>query len=89
MKVFPPQVWREDDKIYQRNISTAPATRNDIAQLQNNLDEILKRHSVKGTGLDEKRRKYFGQCFDELTRQEIIRCLPRGLLLLRIRDEVR
>jgi hypothetical protein len=30
-----------------------------------------------------------GQCFDELIRQVTISCAERGLLLLRVRDEIR
>ena len=35
------------------------------------------------------RRELYSQCFDELIRQSTINCLERGLLLLRVRDDLR
>lgn len=35
------------------------------------------------------REELYGQCFDELIRQVTINCAERGLLLLRVRDEMR
>jgi dynein light intermediate chain len=35
------------------------------------------------------RRELYSQVFDELIRQVTINCSERGLLLLRIRDEIR
>ncbi|CAG7732983.1 unnamed protein product [Allacma fusca] len=88
-KAFPPLIWRDDDKIYRRIVSIKDATHADLLEIQEKLDLHLSENKLKPTGLSEKRRKYFNQCFDELARQEIIKCIPRGLLLLRIRDEIR
>ena len=35
------------------------------------------------------REELYAQCFDELIRQVTINCAERGLLLLRVRDELR
>lgn len=35
------------------------------------------------------REELYAQCFDELIRQVTINCAERGLLLLRVRDEMR
>merc|ERR1711865_1072544 len=35
------------------------------------------------------REELYAQCFDELIRQVTINCAERGLLLLRVRDEIR
>ena len=35
------------------------------------------------------REELYAQCFDELIRQITINCAERGLLLLRVRDEIR
>ena len=37
----------------------------------------------------QTRRELYAQCFDELIRQSTINCTERGLLLLRVRDELR
>jgi dynein light intermediate chain len=88
-KAFPPLIWRDEEKIYRRIVSSKPATHLDLLEVQEKLDKCLSENKLKPTGLSKKRRKYFNQCFDELARQEIIQCIPRGLLLLRIRDEIR
>ena len=40
-------------------------------------------------GVFQVRRELYAQCFDELIRQSTINCTERGLLLLRVRDELR
>lgn len=35
------------------------------------------------------REELYAQCFDELIREVTINCAERGLLLLRVRDEMR
>ena len=35
------------------------------------------------------RRELYSQCFDELIRQSTINCVERGLLMLRVRDELK
>ena len=56
----------------------------------------LKRVSVlhdpiqaRETGICPVREELYAQCFDELIRQVTINCAERGLLLLRVRDEMR
>ena len=39
--------------------------------------------------ISKTRRELYAQCFDELIRQSTINCTERGLLLLRVRDELR
>jgi hypothetical protein len=39
-------------------------------------------------GICPVREELYSQCFDELIRQITINCAERGLLLLRVRDEV-
>ncbi len=52
------------------------------------------RHSAttmqaRETGICPIREELYAQCFDELIRQVTINCAERGLLLLRVRDEMR
>merc|ERR1712061_822664 len=44
---------------------------------------------ARETGICPVREELYSQCFDELTRQVTINCPERGLLLLRVRDEIR
>lgn len=44
---------------------------------------------ARETGICPIREELYAQCFDELIRQVTINCAERGLLLLRVRDEMR
>lgn len=44
---------------------------------------------ARETGICPIREELYAQCFDELIRQVTINCAERGLLLLRVRDELR
>lgn len=44
---------------------------------------------ARETGICPVREELYAQCFDELIRQVTINCAERGLLLLRVRDELR
>merc|ERR1712178_652261 len=66
-----------------------PATRLDVVNLQEELDRRLQQRQARETGICPVRRELYSQCFDELIRQITINCAERGLLLLRVRDEIR
>ena len=70
-------------------VSSTPATRLDVINLQESLDHRLLQRQARETGIDPVREELYGQCFDELIRQVTINCAERGLLLLRVRDEIR
>lgn len=70
-------------------VSSTPATRLDVINLQEQLDHRLLQRQARETGIDPVREELYGQCFDELIRQVTINCAERGLLLLRVRDEIR
>ena len=69
--------------------STQAATRLDVIQLQEALDHKLMERQARETGICPVREELYSQCFDELIRQVTINCPERGLLLLRVRDEIR
>merc|ERR1719162_1033889 len=50
---------------------------------------MLQQRQARETGICPIREELYSQCFDELIRQETIICAERGLLLLRVRDEIR
>merc|ERR1711966_642501 len=49
----------------------------------------LTTRQARETGICPVREELYAQCFDELIRQVTINCAERGLLLLRVRDEIR
>lgn len=68
---------------------STPAKKEDVIQLQRDLDDRLKENCARETGICPIREELFAQCFDELIRQITIACSNRGLLLVRVRDEMR
>lgn len=87
--ILPPKEWEEDGQFWRQQVSTTPATRLDVVNLQEHLDMRLQQRQARETGICPIRRELYNQCFDEIIRQVTINCSERGLLLLRIRDELR
>jgi dynein light intermediate chain len=53
------------------------------------LDKRLRDRKARETGICAIREELYAQCLDELIRQITICCSKRGLLLVRVRDEMR
>ena len=87
--LLPPREWTENGQLWAQYVSSTPATRLDVTNLQEKLDAELRRRKARETGICPVREDLYAQCFDELIRQITINCSERGLLLLRIRDEIR
>mmetsp|Transcript_5230 Transcript_5230/g.10856 ORF Transcript_5230/g.10856 Transcript_5230/m.10856 type:complete len:234 (-) Transcript_5230:112-813(-) len=87
--ILPPREWTEDGQLWVQYVSSTPATRLDVVNLQEQLDHQLQHRQARETGICPVRDELYSQCFDELIRQITINCAERGLLLLRVRDEAR
>lgn len=87
--ILPPREWTEDGQLWIQYVSSTPATRLDVINLQEQLDLKLQQRQARETGICPIREELYAQCFDELIRQITINCAERGLLLLRVRDELR
>ena len=85
----PRSEWTEDGQLWVQYVSSTPATRLDVINLQEQLDQRLLQRQARETGICPVREELYAQCFDELIRQVTINCAERGLLLLRVRDEIR
>lgn len=78
----------EDTQLWIQQVSSTPSTRMDVVHLQEQLDLKLQQRQARETGICPVRRELYSQCFDELIREVTINCAERGLLLLRVRDEI-
>jgi len=87
--ILPPREWTEEGCLWVQYVSSTPATRQDVITLQEHLDQKLQQRQARETGICPIREELYAQCFDELIRQVTINCAERGLLLLRVRDEIR
>jgi dynein light intermediate chain len=75
--------------MYMETVLSTPATKADVITLQRDLDNRLQTRQARETGICPIREELYAQCFDELIRQITINCSHRGLLLVRVRDEMR
>uniref|UniRef100_A0A8C3PMC6 Axonemal dynein light intermediate polypeptide 1 n=1 Tax=Calidris pygmaea TaxID=425635 RepID=A0A8C3PMC6_9CHAR len=86
--ILPPREWEEENRLWVQEVSSVPSTRLDVVHLQEQLDLRLQQRQARETGICPVRRELYSQCFDELIRETTINCAERGLLLLRVRDEI-
>ena len=70
-------------------MSPTPATRVEVINLQQELEDQINSRHARDTGICPIREELFSQCFDELIRQITINCAERGFLLVRVRDEIK
>lgn len=89
--ILPPREFKAQDGDYRfmQYVSKTPSTRLDVIKLQEKLDDKLMERQARESGICPVREDLYSQCFDELIRQITINCPERGLLLLRVRDEIR
>merc|ERR1719454_2114499 len=87
-KILPPVVFEKDGQLWCQKVSATPATRLDVQRLATQLDRKLLQRQARETGICPIRRELYKQTFDEIIRQVTINCAERGLLLLRVRDEI-
>ncbi len=87
--ILPPREWNETSKSYIQYVSHQPASRVDVARLREMLDQKLMERQARESGICPVREELFSQCFDEIIRHVTLGEPERGLLLLRVRDEIR
>jgi len=87
--ILPPREFEESGQRWVQFVSSTPATRLDVINLQEKLDEKLLQQQAREMGICPVREALYAEAFDELIRQVTINCAERGVLLLRVRDEIR
>jgi hypothetical protein len=58
------------------------------SEIRDSPSKVLK-HLFRDSGICPIREELHNQCFDEIIRQVTIDCPERGLLLMRVRDELK
>lgn len=87
--ILPPRTFEQDNEQWVQFVSSTPATRLDVLNLQEKLDQQLKVRQAREMGLCPIREDIYSQCFDEVIRQVTVNTAERGVLLTRVRDEMR
>ena len=71
--------WTEDGQLWVQYVSSTPATRLDVINLQEELDRKLQQRQARETGICPVREELYSQTFDELIRQVFCaRASPSG-----------
>ena len=79
----------DDGVQYMQYVTKQTATRLDVIHLQEEMDKRLLERQAREMGICPVREDLYSQGFDELIRQVTLNGPERGLLLLRVRDEIR
>jgi len=88
--ILPPRVYTDEHgRELQQAVSSTPSSREQVIALQMRLDEKLQERQARENGICPVREELYAQCFDELIREVTIESPERGLLLMRVRDEIR
>jgi dynein light intermediate chain len=83
-------MWEQaDGTTWMQYTSKAPTSREEVKSMEVALDQRLAQRQARLTGLCPVRDELYRQGFDELLRQVTLDLPERGLLLLRVRDEIR
>lgn len=70
--ILPPREWSEGGQLWVQSVSSTPATRLDVINLQEKLDTSLQQRQARETGICPVRRELYSQCFGELCRYTTI-----------------
>ncbi|KAF4038475.1 Axonemal dynein light chain [Phytophthora infestans] len=87
--LLPPKTWQDSQGKWQRMVSMLPATRTETQRLHETFDHLLEKYQARVHTICAVREKYFLQIFEELIREVTCECPERGLMLLRVHNELR
>jgi dynein light intermediate chain len=87
--MLPPREWVEESGVWVQHVNKEPASRLDVISLQEKLDARLNERKARESGICSVREDLYSQCLDELIRQIALDGPERGLLLMRLRDELK
>lgn len=61
--ILPPREWTADGQLWVQYVSSTPATRLDVVNLQEQLDMKLQQRQARETGICPVREELYAQCF--------------------------
>lgn len=88
--LLPPKrsVCKETGRTIMQFVSLEPPLRTEVAELHERLIQQLHQRRARNSGICPIRREVYAEVFDELIRQTTLEEPARGVLLLRVRDEL-
>jgi len=94
MSMLPNREWVEEGPeggkmVWSQTVSRRMGSREDLLKLKERLQQQMETLQARPQGICPVREQLTSELFDELIRQITIECPERGLVLLRLRDELR
>ena len=86
--ILPPKLYTENGRLMKKNVSTEKTSATHITFLQSSLDTMLLSRQARESGICPIREELHNQCLDEIIRQVTLDLPERGLILMRVRDEL-
>jgi dynein light intermediate chain len=88
--LLPPITLKDKlDRVWKQYCATPVSNRTDVYRLQDALDAELIERQARPYGICPVRELLYSQSFDELLRQVALESPERGLMILRVRDQLR
>ena len=89
--ILPPREWVSEGEHYIQYVYSKQASREDVDNLRKYLNIRLSNRQARHNKNDicPVKQELYDQCFNEIIRQVTISEPDRGLLLLRVRDEIK
>ncbi len=96
--ILPPREWLENsilplcqhvDTHYTQYVSHKQSERDEVLTLNKELDKRLTERQARDNPICPVREELFSQVFDEIIRQVAMDSAERGLLLHRVKDELK
>eukprot|EP01002_Notosolenus_urceolatus_P006120 NODE_2631_length_1073_cov_19.825195_g2192_i0.p1 GENE.NODE_2631_length_1073_cov_19.825195_g2192_i0~~NODE_2631_length_1073_cov_19.825195_g2192_i0.p1 ORF type:complete len:305 (-),score=31.72 NODE_2631_length_1073_cov_19.825195_g2192_i0:62-976(-) len=90
-KIFPPREWTDEQGVaWIQRVLASPPNKSDVVYVQQQLESRLAgRNAMPIGGICPVRHETISDALDDVIRQVTISTAERGLLLCRIRDEMR
>lgn len=70
--ILPPKEWTEDGQLWVQYVSSTPATRLDVVNLQEQLDLRLQQRQARETGICPVREELYAQCFGACVHDRVL-----------------
>uniref|UniRef100_A0A1B6M9W3 Uncharacterized protein n=1 Tax=Graphocephala atropunctata TaxID=36148 RepID=A0A1B6M9W3_9HEMI len=87
--IRPPREWKERGVLWRQYVSRDVVMREEVPRLGETLERALREHMAREKPICIKRWELIDEYFSEIIRQVTVDCVERGLLFLRVREEMK
>jgi dynein light intermediate chain len=88
-KMFEPYVFETEGKFYRLNVSRQETSRSELEELERSFQAKLVEKQARKSGICPIREEIHNELFDEIIRQATVNLPERGILLMRVRDNLK